>query len=65
MTIKRADSSPPVRPPRPIAVSKERRALIEAQVHQLSAVARKIAVELPLSADVSDYVRTLEEAGRT
>lgn len=51
------------RTPRPIAVSKERRSLIETQIEQLAATARKVASELPFSADVSDYVRVLEEAG--
>lgn len=65
MPVKRLESSAPALPrlPRPVAVSKERRALIETQVGQLSATARRIAIELPFSADVSDYVRILEEAG--
>ena len=52
------------RTPRAVAVSKERRALIETHVGQLAQTARRVAAELPFSADVSDYVRVLEEAGR-
>jgi hypothetical protein len=65
MSVKRSESSQPTpsRALKPIAVSKERRTLIDTQVGQLSAAARRIAVELPFSADVSDYVRVLEEAG--
>ena len=65
MPVKRLESSAPspARLPKPIAVPKERRALIETQVGQLSATARRIAIELPFSADVSDYLRILEEAG--
>ena len=47
----------------PVPISLERRALIEAEVEQLSAVARKVAVGLPLAADVGVFVRILEEAG--
>ena len=65
MPVKRSESTlaSPTRALKPIVVSKERRALIGSQVSQLSATARKIAAELPFSADVSDYVRVLEEAG--
>jgi hypothetical protein len=67
MPIKRSESSvlSPPRSPKPIAVSKERRALIDNQVSQLSATARKVAAELPFAADVSDYLRVLDEAGRS
>ena len=63
------DSPAPSRAPRsvavkPVAIPADRRALIEAQVAQLSATARKVAAELPLSADASDFVRILDEAGR-
>ena len=47
----------------PVPISLERRALIEAEVAQLSAVARKVAATLPLSAEASDYVRILDAAG--
>ncbi len=65
MPVKRSESFAlsPTRSPKPIAVSKERRALIDNQVAQLSATARKVAAELPFAADVGDYVRVLEEAG--
>ena len=76
MPVKRRDSSLPARAARgsaigsetpasiaPVPISPERRALIEAEVEQLSATARKVAVGLPLSADVSDFMRILEEAG--
>ena len=63
MPKKPAEIAPRARSPRPVTVSKERRALIEKQVEQLSGTARKVAAELPFAADISDYVRILEEAG--
>ena len=63
MPAKRQDLAASSPTPRAVAVSKERRALIEAQVAQLSTTARKVAAELPLTADVSDFVRALDEAG--
>ena len=53
----------PARAPRPIALSAERRQAIESQIAPLSSTARRIAAELPFAADVSDYVRGLEQAG--
>lgn len=64
MSAKRRAEPQATKVPRAVAVSKERRGLIELQVDQLSQTARRIAADLPLSADVSDYVRELEEAGR-
>jgi hypothetical protein len=63
MPVKRSDDGPTLRPLKPVAVSKERRALIDTQVAQLSSTARRVAAELPFSADAGDYVRVLEEAG--
>lgn len=65
MSASRSDShGPPTRPAKAVVIPADRRALIEAQVTILAATARKVAVTLPLSADASDFVRVLEEAGR-
>jgi hypothetical protein len=53
-----------VRVPKALAISADRRALIEAQVNVLSASARKVAIALPLAAEDSDFLRILDEAGR-
>ena len=50
------------RVPPPVALSDERRTLIESQIQPLSATARRIAGELPLSADVGDFLVALDEA---
>ena len=62
MAAKRTAPRPPARTPRPVVLSSERRALIEVEIAVLSATARRIAVELPLTADVGDFVVALEEA---
>ena len=62
MAANRPEPRAAVRTPRPIALSSERRALIEAEIAVLSATARRIAVELPLTADAGDFIVALEEA---
>ena len=70
MQARRTDATAPPRAPksaaiRPVAIPADRRLLIDAQVAQLSATARRIAAELRFSADASDFVRVLDEAGRS
>ena len=68
MTTKRSSTLSPARPLpgrgiKAVAIPADRRVLIEAQVATLSATARRIAADLPLSADVSDFIRILDESG--
>ena len=64
MASKATDRSPPSRTPKPLVIPADRRALIDEQVAKLSATARKVATWLPLQADVTDFTRILNDAGR-